>query len=259
VTSRRPMRTPAERLSRAAQFRPGHVGGRVSSAQPVQRRQRIGQSGTPAAPTAPDWADKFKLLQGYWNTGNSGSYDVLTSYPPYPVAGEKAIMLVASINSTVTPPAGWTSLAAKQLGRLTYWMGWITVTGSDDWTVDVSPAYNSSTWATSSDGYTDACVWVFDATTLTPQCAATEKSSSSSATVAVPTGIGPWSAYAATRSSFSINQTASHTSPEGMHRFPDLNEIGYGAEGYGYPPYSAPGSILWSYAVDSVTFAMSWA
>lgn len=41
MTSRRSMQTHAERVSRALQFIPGHVGGRVASAQPIYHRQNL--------------------------------------------------------------------------------------------------------------------------------------------------------------------------------------------------------------------------
>jgi len=54
VTSRRSMQTYSERMSRAMQFVPGHVGGRVASAQPIRRRGgnlRTPSVGAVAAPS----------------------------------------------------------------------------------------------------------------------------------------------------------------------------------------------------------------
>lgn len=42
MTNRRSLATYAERESRALQFWPGHVGGRVASAQPVEPREQVG-------------------------------------------------------------------------------------------------------------------------------------------------------------------------------------------------------------------------
>lgn len=43
MTSRRSFRPWTQRLSQAQQFRPGHVTGRVASAQPLRRRTRLGE------------------------------------------------------------------------------------------------------------------------------------------------------------------------------------------------------------------------
>jgi len=48
MTGRRSLATHAARESRWLQFEPGHVGGRVDSAQPVRRRQRIGRVEAPS-------------------------------------------------------------------------------------------------------------------------------------------------------------------------------------------------------------------
>lgn len=59
MTGRRPMAGWDARLSRALQFQPGHVGGRVASAQPVRRnggtlrRPAVGAMAAPVPPLAP--------------------------------------------------------------------------------------------------------------------------------------------------------------------------------------------------------------
>jgi hypothetical protein len=52
VTGRRSIAQWDAKLSRAMQFVPGHVTGRVNSAQPVVRRHGIGVAGAPVAPVA---------------------------------------------------------------------------------------------------------------------------------------------------------------------------------------------------------------
>ena len=59
MTSRRSIQQYEQRISRMLQFVPGHVGGRVSSAQPVERRDgtirrghAVGAAGVPAPPVS---------------------------------------------------------------------------------------------------------------------------------------------------------------------------------------------------------------
>lgn len=64
MSSRRRLPTAAERQSRLDQFRPGHVGGRVASAQPIRRNggtlRRV-SVGAIDVETVPDWVDLYPI------------------------------------------------------------------------------------------------------------------------------------------------------------------------------------------------------
>jgi hypothetical protein len=64
MTSRRPIRGHTERVSRALQFIPGHVSGRVASAQPIRRRGGTLRQASVGAVEVPSVA--------YWLTDTSG-------------------------------------------------------------------------------------------------------------------------------------------------------------------------------------------
>ncbi len=123
MSSRRSIKPWEDRLSRQSQFRPGHVGGRVASAQPIRRRggtlrgPAVGAAGTPAVSTAwRYWMEQGTSwgYDGYWRldfaryfaegniaVSNAGESEVFATFivppdpPPDPVTLEMWRMLPA--------------------------------------------------------------------------------------------------------------------------------------------------------------------
>lgn len=108
MTSRRSLQTFNQRLSRQTQFVPGHVGGRVASAQPVKRRPTIGAS-TARPPVPPD--EVWYQYQSY-HTDGSGLDAELGS-----LAGVSAAFAVVSTAGQYLTqiPSGWTELHRETL------------------------------------------------------------------------------------------------------------------------------------------------
>lgn len=116
MSSRRRTPTPAERQSRLDQFRPGHVGGRVASAQPIRRNggtlRRVSVGAIEAEPAAADIMDLYptaadphfledpSYVTDIAVTTSGGSvHDVLSD--------ESDATFVTSVQtSPATPPAG---------------------------------------------------------------------------------------------------------------------------------------------------------
>lgn len=105
------MQASSARDSRAFQFVPGHVGGRIASAQPVRRRRTVG-----AASTTPAQPPSGVLIWAKDEQAPEGSTVTLTA--PEPPAGTTwAIGLFHSSSfATVDLPAGWSQLATGALG-----------------------------------------------------------------------------------------------------------------------------------------------
>lgn len=98
MTDRRSLQADAARSSRAFQFVPGHVGGRVASAQPVRRRRTVG--GLSAVPGTPPATLKMQ----------NGSGATIAAPPADVSAAFHAV--ITSGGTGITPPAGWTTLAS---------------------------------------------------------------------------------------------------------------------------------------------------
>jgi hypothetical protein len=77
MTNRRSLQTNMQRISRARQFVPGHLGGRVASAQPVRRRAGVGQVSAPPPPPGPTPYACYDLIpfqdpdNGYYEDGDT--------------------------------------------------------------------------------------------------------------------------------------------------------------------------------------------
>jgi hypothetical protein len=98
VTNRRSMPNFGERMSRQTQFLPGHVGGRVASAQPVRDRRTIGATGaTPATPPT-----------GILPVAARGTDLAGATLPAFPEGMTSAVAIAAcSGASDLILPAGW--------------------------------------------------------------------------------------------------------------------------------------------------------
>lgn len=112
MTDRRSLQADAARASRAFQFVPGHVGGRVASAQPVKRRSTIG--GIAKAPGGAPTAVVSHLAEATSPSSN------LVTLPAPPTGVTSAVALVLSGSGSMTLPAGWGSIATgshETIGR----------------------------------------------------------------------------------------------------------------------------------------------
>lgn len=114
MTDRRSLQADAARTSRAFQFIPGHVGGRVASAQPVRRRRTIG--GLQAAP--PELPTSYIYAGGV--AGASIPASVTMTTPSGLQAGDEIIAAFATRSATLTIPTGWTALTSGTYGAMTY-------------------------------------------------------------------------------------------------------------------------------------------
>jgi hypothetical protein len=127
MTGRRSMQTYEARVSRALQFLPGHITGRVASAQPVQRRRTVGVVGMEAT-----YAEGPLI-------GNSSSYAVglASPFPPDPVymtqygemgdlvQGSALVSIISGYDiAPITLPTGWHEMASGTVGSLDYCIGW---------------------------------------------------------------------------------------------------------------------------------------
>lgn len=119
MTGRRAVRQWDERLSRALQFVPGHVGGRVASAQPIRRRggtlRRVSVGAAGGASVVLPTSDDDVRVHRKSSVGFSGS-DYHTWGLVAPDAGDMLLSafvgsyFTASSAPTYDPPAGWTTL-----------------------------------------------------------------------------------------------------------------------------------------------------
>lgn len=102
MTSRRSLSNSESRLSRQTQFIPGHVGGRVASAQPVRRRTPVVGRVLASPATAPD-SIGATMFEGNW----------------------------ASTIGFTSPPAGTTTVAVMISGYPGTPDGWVKVASGD--------------------------------------------------------------------------------------------------------------------------------
>jgi hypothetical protein len=147
MTNRRSMPNYGERISRQTQFFPGHVGGRVASAQPVRSRRTIGAAGKADPPT-------YYYISGKtWDT-TSTTWNVSPGGDPDANVG---VVFCAGF-STWVPPAGWTELDSGTVGAMKWWLGWRRLTGSDSTTFTRSSVtglgVSWAKWYTGGSGWT---------------------------------------------------------------------------------------------------------
>jgi hypothetical protein len=124
VTGRRPIRGHTERVSRALQFIPGHVSGRVASAQPIRRRggnlrqASIGAVGAVAPPDPPTLPSSVLFNSATasagdpangWRTWGGGALTV-------PDEGDMLVSIACGTRASITMPTGWTSLGSGSSG-----------------------------------------------------------------------------------------------------------------------------------------------
>ena len=118
VTNRRSLQTNMQRISRAQQFVPGHVGGRVASAQPVRTRTAVGvMSALPGVP--PDRVDVSSIDLEF------GASDFMLQ----PFAGASLAIVVVEATAlpgelkTLPTPTGWVLLDTEDMpwGRVKWW------------------------------------------------------------------------------------------------------------------------------------------
>lgn len=119
MTSRRRIPSGSERQSRLDQFRPGHVGGRVASAQPIRRnggtlrRVSVGAVEIPPPDALP--VVSFSVAN-YSSTGaysTPGFVEVDAGVTLTAASGvETAIAWALCFGSEIISPSGWTSLAS---------------------------------------------------------------------------------------------------------------------------------------------------
>jgi hypothetical protein len=117
-----------ERMSRQTQFLPGHVGGRVASAQPVRSRRTIGAAQqTVVAP--PAWREMDKNASSpttveieFFHTVGVGinTGDVVMA------------VVIARDGGTIGAPTGWTVLVTGLVGDTRYMVAWAPFSGSVD-------------------------------------------------------------------------------------------------------------------------------
>lgn len=181
MTSRRSMKTPTEKVSRALQFIPGHVGGRVASAQPVLRRERIGVAG--ATPPAPDPPTGFSHLGHTFMTGTDTMDWLQLLAPQSQPPADTVLVALAHGGHTYTPPTGWTTLASGTNGPQDYWLGWLRCTGTD--TIEMSYSGN---WDTL--GY--VTIVQYDTVDPAYDVAATAVTTSTAASIIVPAADPAW-------------------------------------------------------------------
>lgn len=117
MTSRRRIPSGSERQSRLDQFRPGHVGGRVASAQPIRRnggtlrRVSVGAIEIPVPESPPEVATFSSEVYEYGDTPGFTEIDAGLTLAGA-VAGDTAIAWAMCFGSSVTAPSGWTTLAS---------------------------------------------------------------------------------------------------------------------------------------------------
>lgn len=268
MTGRRAVRQWDERLSRALQFVPGHVGGRVASAQPIRRRggtlrqASVGAGGSPiAAPPAEgvfaDYVDQAGT--GVLTLARSGSLFAGGTFAP--AAGDVAVSVIGVQSGTITLPSGWTSLASGTVGGLTYRVGYKVLVGSDDFDATISPGFTYAfPWVTD-DGYADYLTWIFTGpTAATPQVSVTTHAATASASFVAP-GAGwdgatnGWVAARATPDGGSVSPTVSGD----FNKQVDIIGLGQAFDTDRTTPRVATGSASFSPACDVVMFALGFA
>jgi hypothetical protein len=156
------MQTYGERVSRALQFVPGHVGGRVASAQPIRRRGGTLRSASVGAVAPPVTAPLYGYYDENYLVEGDTTVDVDMSAGFADVTGMVAISVAVGIGVTWTGPTGWTSLLSGTVGGLEYAAWWRRLTGTDDYTYtsDLAPAWTYAA-APDSTGQAKVFSWLF--------------------------------------------------------------------------------------------------
>lgn len=111
MTNRRSLPSHGQRVSRALQFRPGHVGGRVDSAQPVIKLR-------PKRPTREPWT------AATWIAGDPSNLTgpITVTLPASVWKGSRIYAFLGGRTMTgFTLPAGWTMLASGTVGPSSEW------------------------------------------------------------------------------------------------------------------------------------------
>jgi hypothetical protein len=180
--SRRPRTVHEQRVARA--LRTMAPGGRLASESPVRRPRFTG--GAPST-VAPVWS-------GFWGAtyaeASTGTYDLgdlggwLFGTPAF-AAGDVLVLLAGGRNTTITVPTGWTVLDSDTVGVLSAVVAWRQLTGTDDFTGSVSPAYTAHP---DYDGYADFAVLRWESTDLTPVASLTMTAADRSVELVEPPG-----------------------------------------------------------------------
>jgi len=196
-----------QRLSRALQFQPGHVGGRVASAQPILRRggtlRRPSIGSAYAPPEAPTLVDSYAWVQSdVWE--GSTSVDLATAWAAWPFAqteGNTVIVLVVAHQSgTPVAPTGWSVLGAATAGALNYSLAWIKVGASApaaDWSFP--SLYGGWALGDGSPGFGSGMIgcYEFGPTPLSPTATiATSTATAGPISLPLSSGTGPGNMYA---------------------------------------------------------------
>jgi hypothetical protein len=184
VSSRRRLPTAAERASRLRQFRPGHVAGRVASAQPILRskgtlrRPAVGGAGVAPGVTGVGFVRNTLTTPAVTNT-----FDIYWSSGVR--AGELLVVFMAGPWVSLSAGTGWTTFVSGSTGPM-HWHGMWRIAaadlapGSNYGTIDVTYSHAFMEYMAGSG-------WrLAPAGSLTP-----------TATVETMTGYGPWTMLAA--------------------------------------------------------------
>lgn len=144
MTGRRAVRQWDERLSRALQFVPGHVGGRVASAQPIRRRggtlRRPSVGAVEELVAPPEYVGGYGPISTAESTGVSASLLTRTVYTNYsdvyetasyvtPATGDVLVVL-GLFAAEPTHPTGWTVVDSGTLPNGSFWVVWSAVKGT---------------------------------------------------------------------------------------------------------------------------------
>lgn len=116
MTGRRAVRQWDERLSRALQFVPGHVGGRVASAQPIRRRGGTLRQASVGAVALPPDVDSWPYFTGGGQLNWPNASVTLADMGG--TDGETYVALLTCVNVAPLLPSGWTSLLSGSVGAI---------------------------------------------------------------------------------------------------------------------------------------------
>lgn len=151
MTSRRAIPGYDQRVSRALQFVPGHLGGRVASAQPVRRRGgTIRREAVGAAGAAPSFVEPtiFERKVGYSPAAATpATIDTLAGFT---LSTGDMVATVLMTTGTATPPAGWRLMYSHTFAAYTYYLGAydsVPASPAGTWAMDWSGASGGGFWA----------------------------------------------------------------------------------------------------------------
>lgn len=193
MTGRRAVKPWPVKVSRAFQFVPGHVGGRVASAQPIRRRggnlrqASIGATGVPV-PMLPVYIDHDLIT-----SSTTPGADTLDTSGLAALSDDGNLFIVWCAGAGVgafTAPAGWTVEASGSVGTdVTYLVAWTNKSASTDWDFMFADPIDADAWRGAM-----ATVWQFEGltaaapvTTLTVDVS-TATASTTEALPSAPTG-----------------------------------------------------------------------